>query len=277
MAVFLSGFAFEKSFFLTNPSEGISFGCQMLPIDNPSKVKPVKPGLYLFPVPLSDNSIELPWLGSEYREILKSGKLIFAENERTARRFISSLKLGIIIDDLRIEKLNKDTGILEVNNYAKLIKEYGHALMMSESGCPAVADPGSVLVDVCHKLGIDVHPLIGPSSILLALMGSGLSGQSFAFHGYLPVDKNECGRKIRQLEIESSREGRTQIFIETPYRNGSIWNLLIENLSPGTKLCMAIDLTGPKQEIKQSTVAKWRESAEIKWEKIPAIFLFMAS
>jgi 16S rRNA (cytidine1402-2'-O)-methyltransferase len=148
---------------------------------------------------------------------------------------------------------------------------------MSDAGCPAVADPGSLLVDACHSHGLRVNPLVGPSSILLALMASGLSGQNFAFHGYLPVDKAECSRKIRQLEIESKKEGRSQILIETPYRNAAIWQSLIGNLSAETKLCYAMGIGSNEEEIRQMMVKEWKKHPVPAWKKVPAIFLFMAS
>lgn len=232
--------------------------------------------LYLFPLPISETG-EVPyWLGEYSQQLLKDTRLIFAENERTARRFISSLKLGIRIEDIRIERLDKDSPESAIGEYISLLKDNKNALLMSESGCPAIADPGSLLVDACHLNEIRVIPVVGPSSILLALMASGLSGQQFAFHGYLPVDRTENSRKIRQLEIDSRKEKRTQIFIETPYRNSSIWDRLLENLSQETRLCFASDIGSPSEKIIQKRVSDWRIADKIIWEKTPTVFLFLA-
>ncbi len=145
---------------------------------------------------------------------------------------------------------------------------------MSEAGCPAVADPGSALVDACHKNQIRVLPLIGPSSIILSLMASGLNGQAFSFNGYLPVDKNACSRELKKLEQVSLRENRTQIFIETPYRNASVWSNLLSCLSPDTRLCYAKNISSPSEEIRQMKVSEWKKLPAVEWEKVPVIFLF---
>jgi 16S rRNA (cytidine1402-2'-O)-methyltransferase len=236
----------------------------------------IAPGLYLFPLPLSDGALQHNWMGEQMRSLLSETRLIFAENERTARRFISSLKLGIKIAEYRIERLDKDTGASEIREFLSLLQVSGIALLMSEAGCPAIADPGAVLVDACHRASVPVHPLVGPSSILLALMASGLSGQAFAFHGYLPIDRKECTSRIRQLELESGREKCTQLFIETPYRNAAIWQCLLESLHPETRLCYAIDITGKSEEIRQKKVAEWRAGPPVNWSKLPAVFLFLA-
>lgn len=233
------------------------------------------PGLYLFPLPIASPS-KHSWIGESEKSLLRSSRLIFAENERTVRRFISSLNLNIRIDEIRIERLDKETGSAKAKEYAGLISGTGHGLLMSEAGCPAIADPGSLLVDACHQMGIRVFPLVGPSSILLALIGSGLSGQHFSFHGYLPVDPAECAKKIRQLEIESAKEGRTQILIETPYRNSGIWQRLLETLKPETKLCYASGLGGDSEKIAQKRVREWKNGLPVEWQKSPSVFLFMA-
>lgn len=232
--------------------------------------------LYLFPLPISEATASGDYPGSFMKDLLISTKLIFAENERTARRFISSLKLGIRLEDVQIERFDKESGRPESERLTDLLNEKGHALLMSEAGCPGIADPGAILVDACHRKGIRVIPLVGPSSILLALMGSGLSGQHFSFHGYLPVDKAECCKKIRQLEADSLRESRTQIFIETPYRNASVWSRLLESLKPETRLCFASGLGSDEEEIQQTRVSEWKRKAAPEWKKTPSVFLFMA-
>jgi 16S rRNA (cytidine1402-2'-O)-methyltransferase len=232
--------------------------------------------LYLFPLPISEDSGSRDYLGNGLRKLLLETKLIFAENERTARRFISSLKLGIRLEEIHIERFDKDSDASEANRLVTLLIGKGPALLMSEAGCPGIADPGAVLVDACHKLGVRVVPLVGPSSILLALMGSGFSGQNFAFHGYLPVDKSECSKKIRQLETDSLKEKRTQIFIETPYRNASVWERLLDSLKPETGLCYAFGIGSEEEEIIQKKVSEWKKGPGPEWKKIPAVFLFMA-
>lgn len=234
------------------------------------------PGLYLFPLPLSGTGLEQDWIGPRMKELLHSTRLIFAENERTARRFVSSLKLGIRLEQYQLERLDKNSGSEEINAGIRLLKKEGRALLMSEAGCPGVADPGAELTEACHRNGIAVHPLTGPSSILMALMASGLSGQAFSFHGYLPIDRRECAARIRALELESAREKRTQIVIETPYRNGSLWQCLLDHLSPSTRLCYARDLTGPSEEIRQQAVGQWKKESLPEWQKTPTVFLFMA-
>lgn len=232
--------------------------------------------LYLFPLPISENPDFPEYIGNLSKELLLQCKLIFAENERTARRFLSSLKLGIRLDEIQIERIDKDSGARETETGVRLIREKGPALLMSEAGCPAIADPGAILVDACHRHGIRVIPLAGPSSILLGLMASGLSGQNFAFHGYLPVDKAECARKIRQLESDSFRENRTQIVIETPYRNAAVWDRLLENLSPGSRLAFASGIGGPREDIQQKKVSEWKNGMNPEWRKVPTVFLFLA-
>jgi 16S rRNA (cytidine1402-2'-O)-methyltransferase len=233
-------------------------------------------GLYLFPVPITEEEGGRNWIGPDLVGLVKRAKLVFAENERSARRFISSLKTGLKIESLQVERLDKNTSRSEIADFLKMLKDSGSALLMSESGCPAIADPGSMLVDACHKAGIPVHPLTGPSSIILALMASGLNGQSFAFHGYLPVDRKQCAEKIRILEKESRKENRTQIFIETPYRNASIWNNLVEHLQEDTKLCFAKGLGASSGKIGQKKVAEWKKAGIQDWEKTPCVFLFLA-
>jgi 16S rRNA (cytidine1402-2'-O)-methyltransferase len=238
--------------------------------------KEPEPKLYLFPLPISEGPNSREFLGKYHLDLIRRASLVLAENERTARRFISSLKLGIKIENLQIERFDKDTGQQETDAFVQLLKVKGEALLMSEAGCPAIADPGARLVAACHRNGIKVIPLIGPSSILLALMASGLSGQNFAFHGYLPVEKSECSVKIRQLENESSREKRTQLFIETPYRNAAVWDRLLENLKPETRLCLASGIGGPEEVILMKKISEWKKGKKPEWQKIPTVFLFMA-
>jgi len=231
--------------------------------------------LFLLPLPISETE-NSDWIGASYKKILLETRLLFVENIRTARRFISSSKLGISIEDLQFEVLDKDTNVADIQKYIDLLIQNGNGLVMSESGCPGIADPGAKLVDACQKNGITVVPFVGPSSIILALMGAGLSGQCFAFNGYLPIDKKEREIQIKQLQKESFQKRQAQIFIETPYRNSSLWDTFLEVLNPETKLGFAIDILGNKQNIKQLKVLEWRRQPKIVWEKLPAVFLFQS-
>ena len=208
-------------------------------------------------------------------ESLKSIRHFLAEDVRTARRYLSSLKIFESMESLSFEVLNKDTKSSELETLLQPALEGHHLGVLSESGCPGVADPGAMAVAAAHEKGIRVIPLSGPSSILLALMASGLNGQRFAFHGYLPVDKQEAAAAIRQLELESGKKSQTQIFIETPYRNNSLFENLIRTLSGTTLLCVAMDLTGSEEKISTKTVSAWLKGSH-PWPKLPAVFLFLA-
>jgi len=234
-----------------------------------------KPTIFLLPVPISETE-NSDWIGNSYKNILVETNLLFVENIRTARRFISALKLGIDINILHFEELTKDTSNSEIQRFIKLITEKGKAIIMSESGCPGIADPGAKLVHEAQKAEMIIKPLVGPSSILMALMGSGLSGQCFAFNGYLPIHSKEREFRIIELERESKQKNQTQIFIETPYRNAAIWEALIQTLNPETRLAFAFDLLGKEQYIRQLSVMQWKILAKPEWSKLPAIFLFQA-
>jgi 16S rRNA (cytidine1402-2'-O)-methyltransferase len=231
--------------------------------------------LFLMPLTISESESRT-WIGSGYHEVLKATTLYFVENIRTARRFISSLRLGITIDQLQFEVLDKDTSADQLKQYALLISQAEQSVVMSESGCPGIADPGSQLVNEAHKLGVSVVPFVGPSSLVLALMASGLNGQNFCFHGYLPVASDERNRAIIALEKESRINSRTQLFIETPYRNNAIWKSCLEILNPETRLCIAFDILGADQRIQQKKVKEWKTLPQSEWGKKPAVFLFLA-
>jgi 16S rRNA (cytidine1402-2'-O)-methyltransferase len=147
--------------------------------------------------------------------------------------------------------------------------------VLSESGCPGVADPGALAVAYAHQQGIRVVPLVGPSSLLLSLMASGLNGQHFAFHGYLPVDTAECRKALKALELESRQKNQTQVFIETPYRNNAVFSNLLKSLHDETRLCVAIDVTGKEESIQTMPVKLWKKVSK-SWPKLPAVFLFLA-
>jgi 16S rRNA (cytidine1402-2'-O)-methyltransferase len=198
-----------------------------------------------------------------------------AEDIRTARRYLSSLKIYESIEPLHFGVLNKDTRPQELEQLFEPITQ-GHDLgVISDSGCPGVADPGALAVKFAHDRGIRVVPLVGPSSLLLALMASGLNGQRFAFQGYLPIDAREAARVVKDFEKESRQKNQTQLFIETPYRTNAIFDVLIKNLNPETLLCVAVEVTGKGESILTQTVSRWRK-ASATWPKAPAIFLFLA-
>lgn len=197
-----------------------------------------------------------------------------AEDVRTARRYLSSLKIYDQIESLEFNVLNKDTTPIEIEELFSPVFAGNHLGVLSESGCPGVADPGALAAAFAHSNDIKVIPLVGPSSILLALMASGLNGQHFAFHGYLPIDKDESTSTIKNFEKESRVKSQTQIFIETPYRNNQLFSKLLKSLSANTMLCVAVDLTGSHESVQTKRVSEWKQNSE--WPKVPAVFLFLA-
>ena len=195
------------------------------------------------------------------------------EELRTARRFLSAYGLRGHIDELDLHVLNEHTTLAEVEALLPLFEGQDVGLM-SEAGLPAVADPGSELVALCHRHGIEVVPLVGPSSLMMALMGSGLNGQSFAFRGYIPAKTDERRAAIKELEKQSRALNQSQILIETPYRNDALLGDLLGVLSPSTRLCVAADLTLPTQFIRTLTVAQWRK-APATIGKRPCVFILL--
>jgi 16S rRNA (cytidine1402-2'-O)-methyltransferase len=225
--------------------------------------------LYLIPTILAEGT-QNGVLSPQIKDAVKHLDVFFVENIRTARRFISSLKLGKVIDELTLIELNKDTP--EAETVASLRNLSKSAGILSEAGCPGVADPGAVAVRIAHELGIRVVPLVGPSSILLALMASGMSGQSFAFHGYLPIDKMQRKKVLQNLERNARQYQQTQIFMETPFRNNQLLEAVIEACSPDVALCIAANVTAPDELIRTMSVGKWK-TQKPDLHKIPAIFL----
>lgn len=231
------------------------------------------PSLFLIPAPLGD--ADTPWLPEPERQRLTHVRHFVVEAEKTARRHLKALALDTPIRELALTTLNEHTPAADVAALLAPI-EAGHDLgLISEAGCPAVADPGAQLVALAHARGIPVVPLIGPSSILLALMASGANGQCFAFQGYLPVEAEARARAIRTLEEHSRRHNQTQVFIETPYRNNALLEQLRATLAPGTRLAVACDLTLPGQCIVSHKVADWPTPSP-DLHKRPAIFVMHA-
>ena len=229
--------------------------------------------LYLIPSPLGDNEpaevIPAPVL-----ELLKSISTYVVEEARTVRRYLSRAGLKGHIEELRLVELNEHTTPAEVEAMLPLFDEGNNVGLISEAGLPAVADPGAALVALCHRHGIEVVPQVGPSSLMLALMGSGLNGQSFAFRGYLPAKTDERRAAIREVEKLSGALHQTQIFIETPYRNDALLADLLANLSPQTRLCLAADLTLESQTIRTMSVAEWKKIG-FRVGKRPCVFLIL--
>jgi len=227
--------------------------------------------LYLFPVQLSDSPLEqvLP----EYnRQLLLPIRQFIVEDVRTARRFLKASDKNFDIDACTFHPLNKYTTAEQIAEYLNALKAGQDMGLLSEAGCPAIADPGADIVRIAQENGYKVVPLVGPSSILLALMGSGFNGQRFAFEGYLPVEKEDRLKAIRRLETRSYNEDMTQIFIETPYRNGKMLEDLVTTLRPQTRICVAFDLTGPEESILTKSAAAWKKSP-MELTKKPCIFL----
>lgn len=221
------------------------------------------PTLYLIPVPLAEVSHE-SCLPTYNATIIRSLRHFIVENVRSARRFLKAVDRSIEIDSLAFYELNKHTTPEAIASYLSPMKQGESIGVISEAGCPAVADPGSDVVALAHREGFRVEPLVGPSSILMALMGSGFNGQRFAFLGYLPIDDGARAQAIRELEHRLLTTSETQIFIETPYRNERLVEELIRLCKPSTRLCIACDLTSPEAILQTRTLSAWRG-------KIPAL------
>jgi 16S rRNA (cytidine1402-2'-O)-methyltransferase len=230
--------------------------------------------LYLIPnvlAPATQGSI----LPSSIKEAAEQTKYFFAEEIRTARRFLSELKVSAPIESLRFYEVNKDTSAGQIKDYFSQIPEGSNIGVISEAGCPGIADPGALAVKHAHQIGMRVVPLVGPSSILLALMASGLNGQAFAFHGYIPIEKDARLSTIKYLEKESRQKGQTQIFIETPYRNNKLIEDILNTCHSDTRFCIAANLTAYNEFIKTMSIKEWKMVCP-DLHKQPAIFLLSA-
>jgi len=198
----------------------------------------------------------------------------FVENEKTARRYLKKYWREMVIDNYQWRTIHK-AEVAVVTEFISLLKQGKNIGISSEAGCPGVADPGQILVAAAQEKGFEVCPLVGPNSILLALMASGMNGQNFSFHGYLPIDSLEKKKAVAQLEQESLKKNTAQIFIETPYRNNQLIKDLLQYCHPQTKICIAVDITAPTQWIKTKTVAQWKKET-VDIHKRLAIFLLQA-
>lgn len=230
--------------------------------------------LYLIPTTLGDTAPEQVLPGGTL-EALRKLRVFVVEELRSARRFLSAAGFRGRVEDLELHVLNEHSTPSEIAALGALFQK-GDVGLLSEAGLPAVADPGASLVELCHTLGIAVVPLVGPSSLMLALMASGLNGQSFAFRGYLPAKSEERRAAIRRMEKDSAAMRQTQIFIETPYRNDSLLADFLAGLSGSTRLCVAADLTLPTETIISLPVSQWRRKADFSIGKRPCVFLILA-
>jgi 16S rRNA (cytidine1402-2'-O)-methyltransferase len=227
--------------------------------------------LYLIPTTLGDTSIERV-LPPDLTKLISSISVFIVENIRTARRFLKKVNPAIVIDDLTFFELNQHTDKKEISRFLATNQQGLDIGIISEAGCPGIADPGADVVRIAHTKNIQVVPLVGPSSILLALMASGMSGQSFAFNGYLPIKNPEKSQQIKMLEKRMQTEGQTQIFIETPYRNAQLLDDLLKICDPQTMLCIAADITLDTEFILTKPILYWKTNIP-DIQKRPAIFM----
>lgn len=227
--------------------------------------------LYLIPIPIADG--ELLTLSPQVVQCTGDVKHFFVENIRTARRLLRSLHPALVIDELHFSEIDKhagpDTALLR-----NWLKEGYRVGIMSEAGCPGIADPGAELVTIAQSMNVQVIPLVGPNSLILALMASGLNGQSFCFNGYLPVKDPMRAKRIKELEMLSIKERQTQLFIETPYRNDALLADLLKHCSNKTHICVAFNITAPDSFIRTKTVAEWKTEQPVLG-KSPAVFLML--
>jgi 16S rRNA (cytidine1402-2'-O)-methyltransferase len=232
--------------------------------------------VYLIPSLLSEEGLDAipPYI----TDAIKNCQVFFTENERTTRRYFKQVwktrlpGQELVIDDYEWHVIADET----IDIFRQKLKEGKNIGIISEAGCPGVADPGQALVAIAQDMNADIKPLVGPSSILLALMASGMNGQQFQFLGYLPIDNHERARSVKDLETESGRKKCTQIFIETPYRNNQLIEAILKICKVSTKLCIAVDITGQHEWIKTMTIADWQKKKP-DIHKRPAIFLLYAA
>lgn len=229
--------------------------------------------VYLIPTILYDDAFETipPYI----TDAIKNCTVFFVENEKTTRRFFKKLWKEMVIDDYQWFAIHKAEDEV-LNNFKQLLLQGKNIGIVSEAGCPGIADPGQILVAAAQQLKAKIQPLVGPSSILLALMASGMNGQCFQFNGYLPIDSIERKKKIKELEIESNKNNCTQIFIETPYRNNQLIKDIVDNCKTNTQFCIAVDITAPTETIVTQTVQDWKKKLP-DFHKRLGIFLIHAS
>lgn len=228
--------------------------------------------LYLIPVTLGDTPISQV-LPDYNHDVITGIKHFIVENIRSARRFLKKVEKSIDIDELTFYELNRHTDRKIIGQYLEPLAQ-GHSVgIISEAGCPAIADPGADVVAIAQGRGFKVVPLVGPSSIIMSVMASGFNGQSFAFNGYLPVDVSGRIKALKKLENKVYNEDQTQLFIETPYRNSKMFETMLQALRPATKICIAAGITTPQEFIVTKTVEKWKKEKMPEFEKVPCVFL----
>jgi 16S rRNA (cytidine1402-2'-O)-methyltransferase len=229
-----------------------------------------KPVLYLIPSLLGGDRADI--IPEQVKQILQNLDYFMVENEKSARRFLRKAGYQKNFDEIKLMLVNKNTDLTALLEYMEVLKS-GHSVgMLSEAGSPAIADPGSNIVSLAHEMNIRVQPLTGPNSIMLALMASGMNGQSFVFHGYLPIDKKERIRAIKKMEYQSLMDGQTQIFMEAPYRNNQLLEALLTACHAETKICIATNLTLPNERVKTATAGNWKKHKPDLHKK-PTVFL----
>jgi len=230
--------------------------------------------IYLIPTTLGESEISLV-IPANVIDIIESLQYFIVENIRTARRYIRKVSLNKNIDEITFFELNKHTDIKDIVSYLNPCLSGNSIGIISEAGNPGIADPGANIVKIAHQKNIDVVPLVGPSSILLALISSGMNGQNFAFNGYLPIKDNERIKKIQYLENKSKSENQSQIFMETPFRNMKMLDAILQTCRNNTLLCIAADITLPSEFIKTRTVAEWKKQKP-QLNKRPTVFVLQA-
>jgi 16S rRNA (cytidine1402-2'-O)-methyltransferase len=228
--------------------------------------------IYLIPCVLAEDAAET--IPSYVIDAVKKCNVIFAENERTARRFLKMMDKSIVIDDYEWYAIHKAEAE-QLQQFTQKVKDNKTIAIISEAGCPGIADPGQILIAAAQKLHCTIKPLVGPSSILLALMASGMNGQQFEFVGYLPIDNGERIKKMKELELSSQKNNSTKIFIETPYRNNPLMESLTKACGDKTMLCVAANITAANESIKTQNIAEWKKKMP-ELHKQPAIFLLYA-
>lgn len=228
--------------------------------------------LYLIPSSISDNH---EWFYPNLKRIINSIDRFLAETPKTARKFIKTVDTAIHLESLEILTYNKETKLSEIETLLSPLKQGKNIGIITDAGMPGIADPGNKAILKAHEWRIKVKPLVGPSSIILGLSASGLNGQQFAFHGYLPIQGDELRHLLRKLEIKSGKDKETQIFIETPYRNAKLFTLLLKELKPETYLSIGFDLTGSQEQIITKPIRQWKKEP-FSFSKLPCIFMFLA-
>lgn len=231
--------------------------------------------LYLIPNVLSEKTAAQT-IAPQVAAVLPDIRFFIYEEIRSARQLVRGIDRTFPIDDSQWLELTKKTDAAKLKPAIDALKAGQNVGLMSEAGCPGIADPGALMVELCHKQNIRVAPLVGPSSFFLGLMASGLNGQAFAFSGYLPIPDAERAKAIKRLESESARLKSTQIFMDTPYRNLPLFETCLKVLAPDTRLCIAAGLTGPNEWIKTKTVSQWQKAGIPPIAKIPTVFLLLA-